>query len=232
MGPILVSFLKLLFINKPYSQKVTYQTDIFLQIHINRIHLPRYQYIVDIIREISQGNSKPLYDLYRLYRNDFIRWGVNNYSSTESEAKDVFQEVIIRFYQNVVSGKLSVLTSDVKTYLWAIGKFQFLNLIKSNQRTVTFSSYPLINTETPADLSMENAEEEKHNAEMVKQHLSLLDEKSRRILEMYYLEGKDMNTIALEIGYKNADVAKKKKYEVMKKLASLLKGKLRMLLVL
>lgn len=186
---------------------------------------------MDIIKEINHGNSKPLYDLYRLYRNDFIRWGVNNYSCTESEAKDVFQEVIIRFYQNVVSGRLTVLTSDIKTYLWAIGKYQFLNLIKSNRRTVTFSSYPLINTETPADLSMENAEEEKHNAEMVKQHLSLLDEKSRRILEMYYLEGKDMNTIALEIGYKNADVAKKKKYEVMKKLASLLKGKLRMLLV-
>jgi len=186
---------------------------------------------VNLINEIKQGNSKPLYDLYRLYRNDFIRWGVNNYSCSESEAKDVFQEVIIRFYQNVVSGKLRVLTSDVKTYLWAIGKYQFLNLIKINQRTVTFSSYSLINTETPTDLSMENAEEEKHNSEMVKQHLSLLDEKSRRILEMYYLEGKDMNTIAQEIGYKNADVAKKKKYEVMKKLASLLKGKLRMLLV-
>lgn len=197
----------------------------------NGIYLPRYQLFVDIIKAIFQGNSKPLYDLYRLYRNDFIRWGVNNYSCSESEAKDVFQEVIIRFYQNVVSGKLTVLSSDVKTYLWAIGKYQFLNLIKRNQRTVTFSSYPLINTEEPADLSMEKTEEDKHNAELVKQHLSLLDEKSRRILEMYYLEGKDMNTIATEIGYKNADVAKKKKYEVMKKLALLLKGKLRMLLV-
>jgi RNA polymerase sigma factor (sigma-70 family) len=197
----------------------------------NGIYLPRYQLFVDIIKAVFQGNSKPLYDLYRLYRNDFIRWGVNNYSCSESEAKDVFQEVIIRFYQNVVSGKLTVLSSDVKTYLWAIGKYQFLNLIKSNQRTVTFSSYPLINTEEPADLSMEKTEEDKHNAELVKQHLSLLDEKSRRILEMYYLEGKDMNTIATEIGYKNADVAKKKKYEVMKKLALLLNGKLKMLIV-
>ena len=64
---------------------------------------------------------------------------------------------------------------------------------------------------------MSNKEEENHNKEMVRQHLSLLDEKSRRILELYYLEGKDMKTIAEEIGYKNADVAKKKKYEVMKK---------------
>ena len=75
---------------------------------------------------------------------------------------------------------------------------------------------------------MSNKEEENHNKEMVRQHLSLLDEKSRRILELYYLEGKDMKTIAEEIGYKNADVAKKKKYEVMKKLASLVKDKLRM----
>lgn len=186
---------------------------------------------MNIIFEIKGGNQQPIYDIYRLYRNDFIRWGVHHFSCSEAEAKDVFQEVLVRFYQNIVSGHLTELTSDTRTYLYAIGKFQFLNLIKKNTRTVTFSQLELINTTTSIDNSMEQSEEEKHNAEMVKQHLDLLDDKSRRILEMYYLEGKDMQTIAKEVGYKNADVAKKKKYEVMKKLASMVKGKLKFLIL-
>lgn len=187
---------------------------------------------MNIISEIQRGNQKPLYDLYRLYRNEFVRWGVHQYSCSEAEAKDVFQEVIIRFYQNIISGRLLELTSDTRTYLYAIGKYQFLNLIKKNYRTVTFSHHELINAANSIDNSMEQSEEEKHNSEMVKQHLALLDDKSRRILEMYYLEGMNMEAIAKEVGYKNADVAKKKKYEIMKKLAGLVKGNLRMLLLM
>lgn len=187
---------------------------------------------MDIIKEIRLGNQKPLYDLYRMYRNDFVRWGIQHYSCNEAEAKDVFQEVVLSFYQNVVSGRLSELTGDIRTYLYSIGKYQLLNLIKKNKRTVTSSHLELINPLNDADYSMELKDEEQHNTEMVRQHLALLDEKSRRILEMYYLEGKNMEEIAKEVGYKNADVAKKKKYEVMKKLAVLVKGKLKMFLLM
>lgn len=183
---------------------------------------------MNIIEKIKTGDNQPLYNLYNEFRDDFIRWALNTFPVNEEEAKDVFQECIIRFYRNITNNSLQHLTCDIKTYLWAIGKYQLLNLTKIKQRTVTYSTDKLINTTEAAEDSMSNKEEENHNKEMVRQHLSLLDEKSRRILEMYYLEGKDMKTIAEEIGYKNADVAKKKKYEVMKKLASLVKDKLRM----
>jgi hypothetical protein len=47
---------------------------------------------------------------------------------------------------------------------------------------------------------------------------------------MYYIEEKDMKTIAAELGYKNADVAKKRKYEVFRKLAGLVKNNLQLFL--
>ncbi|HRH65476.1 MAG TPA: sigma-70 family RNA polymerase sigma factor [Bacteroidia bacterium] len=176
---------------------------------------------MNILNEIKNGNFQPLYDIYRKYRNEFIQWAVHNYSCTEPEARDIFQETIIRFYQNSTSGKLSVLTSDLKTYLWAIGKYQLLNLIKYKNRTVTFSSPELINQIERTDPTVEETEQELKNKELVNRCLGLLDDKSRRIIELYYLEGKDMASIAVELGYKNADVAKKKKYEVMKKLIAL-----------
>ena len=185
-----------------------------------------------MLSKIRQGNPEPLYKLYKLYRNEFIRWAVNNFSCSEDEAKDVFQETIIRFYNNVMSGKLTALSSDLKTYLWSIARFQLLNLIKSKERMVTFSSLDLINVSEPTDTSMNEAEEEKHNKILVQQHLSTLDEKSRQLIALYYLEEKDMKTIATTLGYKNADVAKKKKYEVMKKLAAVLNSKLKMLFLI
>lgn len=176
---------------------------------------------MDILKEIKSGNFQPLYDIYRNYRNEFIHWAVHNYSCTEPEARDVFQETVIRFYQNSTSGKLQVLTSDLKTYLWAIGKYQLLNLIKYKNKTVTFSSPELINEIDRTDSSGEESEQESRNKELVSRCLAFLDDKSRRVIELYYLEGKDMASIAEELGYKNADVAKKKKYEVMKKLIAL-----------
>jgi len=44
---------------------------------------------------------------------------------------------------------------------------------------------------------------------------------------LYYMEEKDMRSIAEELGYKNADVAKKKKYEVFRKLCALVKPTLK-----
>ncbi|MBK7572778.1 MAG: sigma-70 family RNA polymerase sigma factor [Bacteroidetes bacterium] len=122
----------------------------------------------------------------------------------------MFQECIIRFYRNITTNSLQYLTCDIKHTCGQSAKYQLLNLTKIKQRTVTYSTDKLINTTEAAEDSMSNKEEENHNKEMVRQHLSLLDEKSRRILELYYLEGKDMKTIAEEIGYKNADVAKKR----------------------
>lgn len=58
----------------------------------------------------------------------------------------------------------------------------------------------------PFDMTHNN----EHNRILVDEHLSKLDPKERRILEMYYIEEKDMKTIASELGYKNADVAMEK----------------------
>jgi hypothetical protein len=45
----------------------------------------------------------------------------------------------------------------------------------------------------------------------------------KEILEMYYEREYDMESIALKVGYKNANVAKKKKYECLKALEERIK---------
>jgi predicted DNA-binding protein YlxM (UPF0122 family) len=63
----------------------------------------------------------------------------------------------------------------------------------------------------------------------VKKYLNEQCEDCKKVLELYYFKDLDMKTIAEEMGYKNADVAKKKKYECFKKLAEMVRKNLTVL---
>jgi hypothetical protein len=91
----------------------------------------------DIIGELKNGNEKVLVFLYKEYRDEFIQFAHKNYGLSREELKDVFQETIIAFHQNVISGRLQNLTSDVKTYLFAIGKRQASTHKKNLSKSVT-----------------------------------------------------------------------------------------------
>jgi DNA-directed RNA polymerase specialized sigma24 family protein len=81
----------------------------------------------DIINSIKSGKKEALPDIYKTYRNDFIEWAVANYNVTIEEAKDVFQDIIIAFYNNILEGKLIELNCELRTFLFQIGKFKLLN---------------------------------------------------------------------------------------------------------
>ncbi len=178
----------------------------------------------DIIQEVKAGNETLFYSLYKQHRTEFIRWACFQHSIHEEDAKDICQEVFIIFYRNIHSGKLTNLTSDVKTYLFGIGRHLILNHLKKSNRTVTLSNIELINGyENPIEM----IHQREHNKKVVEDNMNRLPEKDQVILRLYYMEGLDMKTIAKRMGYKNSDVAKKRKYEVFKKLSNLVKANMK-----
>lgn len=184
---------------------------------------------MDYIKEIKNGNENVLLELYKLYRNEFLNWSLINYKINKEDGKDIFQDTVIAFYNNVKSGALTHLTSDVKTYLFAIGKFKIINFLKKQQRSVTFSDFDLLKVEEPINNEMLDKEENEFIKDTVKKYLNEQCEDCKKVLELYYFKDLDMKTIALEMGYKNADVAKKKKYECFKKLAEMVRKNLTVL---
>jgi RNA polymerase sigma factor (sigma-70 family) len=172
-----------------------------------------------IIEEIKNGNQSVIPHLYLSYRQEFIKWAQYRYSTSEEDAKDIFQEVLVSFYISVFDGKLTVLTSDIKTYLFACGKNLLLNLIKKKSRNVPLTDM------TKVKIKDEIAEQEKktYAQDLIQQALSQLTEKCRQVISLYHISDYDMNSIALELNYKNSNVAKKKKSECMKKLAAIVK---------
>jgi len=182
-----------------------------------------------IIDQIRSGQEQVLFDLYRTYREAFIEWATFSYTVAADDARDLYQDAFIIFWLNIQDGKLTHLTVNVKTYIFSIGKHLLINFIRKKSRTVTFEPSELINLSyDPFDMT----DEQDHHRKILEEHLGKLDEKERRILELFYLEDKDMKTIARELGYKNADVAKKRKYEVFNKLVQLAKGSMKSFLML
>lgn len=178
----------------------------------------------DIIQEIRSGNEAPYYKLYKEYRNDFLDWACFSYEVSREEAKDVYQDLFIAFWNNIHSGRLTELTCDIKTYLFSIGKNLLLSLIKKKQRSVTFSSVPDMNSYyTPFDI----IHDREHNVRQLDEYLAGLQPVERQVLELYYMHELDMKSIARAVGYKNADVAKKKKYQVFQKLLASLRHRTR-----
>ncbi len=181
---------------------------------------------MDLLKEIKNGNEEALLSLYKLYRNEFISWTSNTYQLNKDDGKDIFQDTIIAFYENVKSGQLTSISGSVKTYLFAIGKFKTINFLKKSNKSVTFSDFDLLKVIEPSENQIMDKEENEFIKDTVKKYLDEQCEDCKKVLELYYFKEKDMKTIASEMGYKNADVAKKKKYECFKKLAEMVRKNL------
>jgi RNA polymerase sigma factor (sigma-70 family) len=169
----------------------------------------------EIIAKISGGDDKALDYLYRKYYKMMVKLVINN-SGSEEEAKDIYQEALIVFWQKVTSGNL-VLTSKISTYLYSI----CLNLWRKELDRKSRYSYGENEKEEIEIIDDDKAERIK----IVNDCINALGENCRKILTYYYFDGLSMNDIADKLGYANPDTAKTKKYKCKKRLDLLIKSR-------
>ena len=182
-----------------------------------------------ILDKLRSGDDSPIFDLYKLYRDEFLVWSMSTYKATEEQAKDAFQDAVLDFHQNVISGHLTELSSTIKTYLFQIGKHKLLNIQKKESRMTYHDALHLIeNGEAEKFMEEEN---KLYTQEQISEAIEKLPEDCQQVLRLFYFNEYDMDSIARELNYKNADTAKSKKSVCMKNLMNELK-KLSMLFVL
>lgn len=167
----------------------------------------------EVLEKISRGDEKALDYLYRKYYRMMTGIIIKN-NGSEHEAKDVFQDALIVFWQNVTSGKL-VLTSKISTYIYSI----CLNLWRKE-------------LDRKSRLSHEEKEEveyiddeQKERAKIIHQCISGLGEICKKLLTYYYFDDMSMQDITEKLGFANTDTTKTRKYKCKKKLDSLIKAK-------
>ncbi|MEM6261570.1 MAG: sigma-70 family RNA polymerase sigma factor [Bacteroidota bacterium] len=175
-----------------------------------------------LFQEIQKGNERTLHELYESYRSPFIGYLIKTYQCSEDRAVQVYQKAFTVFYFNIKDGKVQELTSTLKTYLFGIGKRVMFEFFREDAKSsASLDDAPEVQVLDLSYLSQESAD---HREKVVKTLLGQLGDKCREILKLYYFQRFSMESIADELGYKNDKVAKKKKYECLQKLRSMMES--------
>ncbi|UII33690.1 sigma-70 family RNA polymerase sigma factor [Fulvivirga ulvae] len=172
----------------------------------------------EIVDRIKRGDDKAVMTLYDSYRKEFLHWGYNNYSLTEQECADVFQDAVIIIYKNIRQGKLEQLSSSLKTYLFGIGKNLALKRVSQSSRMVVSNEAVESNPGFDHEDPFEATERQKVIAGM----LDSMGDPCKSILQMFYFDKFTMDAIASRLGYKNEHVAKSQKLRCFNQLKKMI----------
>ncbi len=176
-----------------------------------------------IIKAIRKGDQQVLSQVYQTYRQEFFFWLSKYFSCDADEAKDVYQSVILVFYENIVSGRLNELTSSVKTYLFAIGKYKMMEQMKQSHKFSGDEQIPRLSTE---ESNLEELTQREEDLQLIEQCLQLLGDPCKTLLELYYYQRLSMADITQYMNYKNPDTTKNLKYKCIKRLKKLFESEM------
>ncbi len=167
----------------------------------------------EVIERIRRGDEKALDYLYKKNYRMMVKL-VRNNQGTEDEAKDIFQEALIVFWQKIVSDQLT-LTSKISTYLYSICKNLWNKELDKKAR----------HTNEVVDGEDFQNHDSKERIRLINECIDSLGDTCKKMLTYYYFDGLNMDKIAEMLGFANADTAKSKKYKCKKKLDQLIKEK-------
>ena len=155
-----------------------------------------------------------------IYRDNYpmIQAFILNNNGNSDEARDIFQEAMIVIYEKAVSGNFE-LNCQLKTYVYSVCRRLWLKRLQQLQRYGNL----IENVEDTVAVEEDLELREKHNADFVLMEtvMSKIGEPCKSLLDAYYIQKKNMQEIASEFGYTNADNAKTQKYKCLVRLKKL-----------
>ncbi len=135
-------------------------------------------------------------------------------NGTAEDAKDIFQETMIIFYEKVQSDAFE-LSCQIKTFLYSISRRLWLKrLIQINRMNLRDSHEDLVGVEN----ELEEHQKRDFDFMVMEKAFGELGEPCKALLEAFYLQKKSMAEIANNFGYTNAENAKNQKYKCLMRL--------------
>ena len=170
-----------------------------------------------LLEGLAINDKKAVETIYRENYNMVQSLIINNNGSTD-DAKDIFQEAMIVLYEKVRAGGFE-LNCQIKTYVYSVSRRLWLKKLQQSNRY----SGPIesLDQEVVVDEDVEDHERVNAEFEMMEKAIGSLGEPCKSLLEAYYLQQQNMQEIAKNFGYTNADNAKNQKYKCLMRLKKL-----------
>jgi RNA polymerase sigma factor (sigma-70 family) len=170
-----------------------------------------------LLKGLANNDSRAVETIYKENFNVILAFILNNNGSAD-DARDIFQEAMIALYEKAQLESF-VLTCKIQTYVYSICRRLWLKKLQQNGRYL----YQVEGMKETVAVDEDVEEHERKNAEyaIMDRALNSLGEPCKSLLEAYYLQKKDMQQIAKEFKYTNADNAKNQKYKCLMRLKKL-----------
>ncbi|MCY7311896.1 MAG: RNA polymerase sigma factor [Chitinophagaceae bacterium] len=167
-----------------------------------------------LLEGLATSDKKAVETIYKENYNMVQSLIINNNGSSD-DAKDIFQEAMIVLYEKVRSGSFE-LNCQIKTFVYSVSRRLWLKRLQQQNRYAA----PGDSMENVVAVEEDLEEHEQRNAEyeMMEKAVSNLGEPCKSLLEAYYLQKQNMQVIAANFGYTNADNAKNQKYKCLMRL--------------
>jgi RNA polymerase sigma factor (sigma-70 family) len=167
-----------------------------------------------LLEGLAANNKKAIETIYRDNYNMIQSLVINNNGSSD-DAKDVFQEAMIVLYEKARSGSFE-LNCQIKTYIYSVSRRLWLKRLQQlNRYSPPGESHEAT---VPVEDEIEDHGKLNDEFEMMDKAISSLGEPCKSLLEAYYLQKQNMQVIAANFGYTNADNAKNQKYKCLMRL--------------
>ena len=168
---------------------------------------------------IIKSDAKTISRIYKENRQIFLNFA-KKYDLSEDDAKDVYQDTIIAFHDNIVSGKLTQLSSSISTYLIAIGKYKIFEKMRANNKLINDEYILEKNIEIDTTIEELNLAQESLNEKqkLLKNEFKNLGKKCQELLTLFYYKSLSIKEIKEVGGYNSENVVKSAKSRCLKQL--------------
>ncbi len=173
----------------------------------------------ELIIRIRMDDPDAVTQVYRSAFYSIVHFILQN-NGSEQEAKDIYQEAFLVFYEKIKEDPGFELTCKIKTYLYSVSRRLWLKrLHEKNRLQGDIQDYEEYVALDQAEL--EDWDEREKRIRLMQEALKKLGERCRQIILSFYVQKKSMQDIAREMAYTNPANAKNQKYKCLQRLKKL-----------
>lgn len=174
------------------------------------------------IKALKIRDQNALKQIYINNKSAFIGFA-KKYPLDEEIITDIYQDAIIALRENAINGKLDDLKSELKTYLFSIGKYMIYKALKQQKKLYSINeNIELDHLKNETDFSIDLVENLTNEQQRLQNAFKTLGQKCKDVLTLFYYRGFDLEDIMNELNYTNKDVVKSQKSRCLKSLKSLI----------
>jgi len=138
------------------------------------------------------------------------------------ETEDLYMDAIIVLWRKLISDEYE--NENVQSFLISVANNKWRNKYHSKARTILYEPFELEKIREDSTTFKLKSEVQKREVGLVMKAMSSLEGKCKDLLYKNLYEGKSLEILAQELGYKNYNVIKTSKSRCMKKLRILIEN--------